>query len=117
MRRLVLSGMLVAGPLVVAHGVLADPIRLLGEGTSSCGQRTEAVMANDAVVHLQQSAWVLGYLRGAFDGMTVKPDPMAGLDSAAVRGWLDKYCREHPLDNIYTAASELTKELIKRSLK
>jgi hypothetical protein len=98
-----------------ANDALAQKIWLLGEGTSSCGQRTQATVENDSVVHLQQSAWVLGYLRGVFDGLAVKPDPMAGLDSAAIREWLNNYCREHPLDTIYDAASVLGKDLIARS--
>jgi hypothetical protein len=36
-------------------------------------------------------------------------------DAAAVRGWITKYCRNHPLDEIYKAADELVNELNHRA--
>jgi hypothetical protein len=43
------------------------------------------------------------------------PDVLRGLDANAIVTWMDNYCREHPLDQISTAASDLMMELLVRN--
>ena len=117
MRRLILGVVLVC----VTSGALAQTVTILGMGSSTCDnwtrQRNERTF--EGVTFSERSAhWVVGYLRGAFDNMLAgKHDPLTDVDMAAIRGWLDNYCRQHPLNSIYLAASELSGELIKRSGK
>ena len=49
--------------------------------------------------------------RGAFLLRTLKNN----VDVAAIQAWMDKYCKEHPLDNINDAFQILALELIKRT--
>lgn len=35
-------------------------------------------------------------------------------DSDALKAWMDKYCKEHPLDSVYMGTLELMDELNER---
>jgi len=44
-------------------------------------------------------------------------DLLIGLDVDAIEGWLENYCRAHPLDHLFAAANALTGELVGRQFK
>jgi hypothetical protein len=79
-----------------------------GAGDSSCGtwlaNRKEGNWYTDG-------QWVLGWLSAA--GYYDVRGDLRETDSDAVDAWLDKYCREHPLNTIKAAAASLVDELPK----
>jgi hypothetical protein len=82
-------------------------VELLGAGASSCGTWTadrSAKTANDDV------QWVLGFL-SAYN--TFGPDPSHNIshstDVNGVLGWIDNYCREHPLAMMVEAVTVFIK--------
>jgi hypothetical protein len=56
-------------------------------------------------------SWVLGFLTAA-GSYNVRGD-LRETDHDAVSAWLDKYCREHPLNTFKDAAASLVDELSK----
>lgn len=121
MCRLILAVILAAGLMLTSNGAIAagEDVTVLGAGHSTCGnwtkERGAAYKINAAVLAMQ--TWVMGYLRGVFDGRKDRPDPLRLTDADAISGWIDNYCREHPLDSIYYAAGNLAAELLKRSVE
>ncbi|MBF0635043.1 MAG: hypothetical protein HQK85_10330 [Nitrospinae bacterium] len=58
------------------------------------------------------SVWVNGFISGTgYAGHT----PLRKTDSAAIYAYIEKYCRENPLDAVVDAASQLLVELSKNS--
>jgi hypothetical protein len=55
--------------------------------------------------------WILGFLSGiGSTGSSYGLNPLNGItDANAVWGWMDNYCREHPLDNIAAAGEAFLK--------
>jgi hypothetical protein len=78
-------------------------VLLLGKGIgSSCGTWTKERKTQD---WLFAGDWVLGFMSGAASALN--RDLLLGLDSNAVLGWVDNYCRAHPLDKVAEAATRL----------
>ncbi len=82
-------------------------------GATSCGNWIEARKNEDSdPLALLLSVWVSGFVSGSeFTG----PD-LEYIDPAARANWIDNYCKEHPLDDIATAAEQLVIELRKLPL-
>jgi hypothetical protein len=81
-----------------------------GAGTRSCGNW----LADRGNIHDVEIEWVLGWLSASstwISGLT--PSSLRQTDADAVSAWVDKYCREHPLDRIAKAAMSLVDELSK----
>ena len=88
----------------------AEPKTVVGAGLVSCGAWT----ADTSNVGLRNSrtAWVLGFIsRAAFEHTG---DILEPTDALAVMAWVDKYCRENPLDRLGRAAGALETELAAR---
>ena len=83
-----------------------------GAGNRSCGKWL-ADRGNN-VVHNVDLSWVLGWLSAAGGYSWALSQGRTGprhTDADAVSAWLDKYCREHPLDSLGAAAANLVNEL------
>jgi len=56
--------------------------------------------------------WVLGFVTGTSREMSLHYDAMlTSSDAEGLEGWVTKYCVDHPLDDIVTAAMRLVDEL------
>ncbi len=78
----------------------------IGDGGDSCGTWTTKPTG-------AQKAWVYGYLSRAtfnYAGEILGP-----VDAGAIIGWIDNYCKAHPLERIASAAGALEIELAKKT--
>jgi hypothetical protein len=81
-----------------------------GAGVRGCGdfiQDVEYKYASDLGLANQ---WVMGFVAGA-SHRTPGNRTGVDIDAAAAQAWLEKYCREHPADDLTNAAVNLVKEL------
>jgi len=102
--------MLTAGAFFSASAAFAQqPVAIIWAGAETCGTWSTQRVQRDAA-----SAWVLGFLSGV--SLAKDKDLLHSVDAGAVKGWMDKYCVEHPLDGLTQAAWTLAGELEKRSL-
>src|SRR5215472_11834349 len=80
-----------------------------GSGGVSCGkwlaQRRGKESSDEWIAWHGDLGWVLGWLSAA--GYYTVGGNLRETDKDAVVAWVDKYCREHPLDNIQRAATSL----------
>jgi hypothetical protein len=84
----------------------AAPFMMYGVGAESCGTW---LAERKGTNWYNEGQWVLGWVSAAgnYTGHLRKSD------SDALAAWVDKYCREHPLDNLTVAAGHLVDELSK----
>jgi hypothetical protein len=67
---------------------------------------------SDAAVY---EAWILGFL-SAYNAFVFKgPNVAAGTDFDALRGMVDDFCKEHPKDDLDSAAQALIKALLAKN--
>jgi hypothetical protein len=72
---------------------------------ASCGTWTSERAAN-SMTAAQLKAWSMGFLSGW--ALTQSPtDPLRGMDKDKLIGWIDNYCRAHPLDQVTKAVAAL----------
>ena len=92
---------LVSAPL---PSLAAEDYMAERHGATSCGKWIEGRKnAESEPVALLLSVWVSGFVSGAgFTGTELKY-----IDPSARANWIDNYCKEHPLDNVATAAEQL----------
>jgi hypothetical protein len=108
MMRLLPAALAVA--LMTGSADALDPgnYQAIGLGTSSCGTWT-AMRQNRQAFGFEQ--WILGYLSGvSFLGGPSGIIPLDGVDAEAVLGWIDNYCRAHPLAVIAQAGAVFVAE-------
>jgi hypothetical protein len=82
-------------------------------GTASCGQWLADDKNQNNIMRNTELSWVLGWLSATSAFMGVAGGHLRHTDANAVAAWVDKYCREHPLEPIYGAATGLVGELAK----
>jgi hypothetical protein len=127
-------------PLVVVTGCLilgariggAPPERPLpmGAGAQSCGswlaarEGAKSPMPRTREENILRKAMMLSWIQGLLHGLTAtvpEPNRLQAMrlipEAATVDAWLDKYCRDNPLDLIVFGGLELYKELLKRDMK
>lgn len=80
----------------------------------SCGGWTAEFRAPNSIRAQALSWWVLGYVSGAVAVLGTSDIPVARTDPDGIRGWISKYCSDHPLDSLAFAARSLVAELIAR---
>jgi hypothetical protein len=82
----------------------------LGKGNVSCSSWLENHKSDD-VQGAARTAWILGYIT-AFNQYGSKPegDVSEGKNTEELMGWIDNYCRDHPVGNVYRAAAALVDE-------
>ena len=67
---------------------------------------------SDAAVY---EAWILGFI-SAYNAFVFKgPNVAAGSDFDALRGMIDDFCKEHPKDDLDSAAQALIKALLAKN--
>lgn len=94
--------------LVSTSGYGGDTV--MGSGVTSC-ERWTTEKNGDPQFHVIQQSWVLGYLSAT--NTLMDEEILASHDSQGLLGWVDNYCKEHPLHSIYDAAVNLAIELTK----
>ena len=107
---------------VIVNGVApACSQTIVGFGIQSCGRYLEARRDRDKTADasnrtLAFTQWLAGFLTVVNLETTKKNgiDIIEGTDLDGVMGWLDKYCRENPLDSFDRASWNLAAELRKR---
>jgi hypothetical protein len=96
--------LMITGPSYAGNGTSA----VLGQGYLSCGNWTAWRRENLA---LGPEQWVLGFLSGTGNmGGPLGIDPLNEVDAEGVWGWVDNYCRSHPLEKIAVAAVAFSHE-------
>lgn len=94
-------------------------------GNPSCGgwilSREEEKM-EDAAWHtgwkvLVNNAWLTGYVSGINSSESQQIDFLKNVDGDSLYLFVDKYCQEHPLDDISQAADALYAELLRKSVR
>jgi len=97
-------------PLTFAAAALAQGIPVQGVGTSSCGQylqlRAKKNNAQDRVL----VSWIWGYMAG-FNMEVLQPTTREAPDAPSTLAYIDKHCRENPLDNVLIATNALIRDL------
>jgi len=105
MRLLILIGAVLVGLILPS---VAQKRTSLGFGKVPCGTWTDERSKNTNVAWAMQN-WALGFLSGS--NWTSDIDLLEGHDAKALYGWLDNYCRDHPLDSFPLAVTKLAVEL------
>ena len=104
-------------PLFVAGSLLFLTIQIaaqehavLGQGNVSCGSWLND-RKGDGDGASSRIAWVLGYVT-AFNQYGSKPegDVSEGKKTEEMMVWIDNYCTDHPVDNVYRASAALVDE-------
>jgi hypothetical protein len=91
--------------LTTGHAEAAN-YNLIGSGNRSCGTWTAEERDQRYPIFGQ---WVLGFLSGIGYEGAPSSNPLQGMDAYGVFGWIDNYCREHPIDDIADAASAFSR--------
>jgi hypothetical protein len=94
--------------LVVSHS--AAGYTSIGSGATSCAAWEAARRSPQAPETAMQQQWVVGFLSGIGSMVLGELDPLHGLDAAAVYGWIDRYCHDHPTETIEAAARVFIQE-------
>jgi hypothetical protein len=84
-------------------------VLVLDAGESSCGSWTSTSKRNN----YQDEAWLFGFIT-AYNMYIMKTSITGATDKQGLAGWVDNYCRTHPLNSIFDAAVELIEELKRR---
>lgn len=79
-------------------------------GQASCG-----AWIADKGARAWHSNWIHGYLSGINMSSFDKPDMLDHVDDEAIAGWIDKHCRDNPLDLLARATILLSFELRRRA--
>jgi hypothetical protein len=79
--------------------------------TYSCGKYVES----RAQSSIAPSVWLLGFLSGANTYKSQTHDVLKDVDRQSIFLWMDKYCKEKPLDYIDDGARLLLTELHKKT--
>ena len=95
--------------LVFCLPSLAQNITVLS--TYSCGKYVES----RAQSSIAPSVWLLGFLSGANTYKPQTQDALKDVDRQSIFLWMDKYCKEKPLDYIDDGAKLLLTELHKKN--
>jgi hypothetical protein len=106
MRKILLLTVLTAG-LAVGFAEDAWAYMMIGAGGASCGTWTKDRGSPQAhSLAAIDVSWVTGFLSGiGYVGGAESDDPLQGMDAEGVAGWIDNYCRAHPIEHIKDAAA------------
>jgi hypothetical protein len=86
----------------------------LGVGNLECGLWTQARQSGDMYA-VWWKTLILGWVQGFLTAHNLygPGTPHSGSDAYSVGGWVDDYCRQHPVDSIAGAAETLVEDLQK----
>jgi len=106
---------LFGGQVAVAQPVAQPKVpgkhQVLGEGSTSCGRYLEGRSKGEPSMQYTTPAWVRGYV-SARNLADSRLDVVGLGDNAVVMAYIDKFCRENPLDVVAHAAVQLYAELL-----
>jgi hypothetical protein len=88
----------------------AQGVRVQGVGTFSCGQYLELRGAGSAAQNSVVASWVWGYMAG-FNMEVRQPTTRDSPDEPSTLAFIDKYCRDNPLDSVLIATNTLIQQL------
>lgn len=85
-------------------------VQVRGVGNASCGEylhdRSNLNKAQDAIY----ASWIWGYIAG-FNLEVRRPTSSELPDGYSTLAYLDKYCRDHPLESVIAGGSALIRDL------
>jgi hypothetical protein len=111
-RAFVLAIVAATGLVSPASSQQPQTIRMYAPEPISCGSWTAARSARTA---RSAEFWVLGVMSGYnWFSPHSRGDVAPGIDAYALLAWIDRYCSEHPLDEISFATFQLIQELERR---
>lgn len=85
------------------------------KGVPSCGSWTAAHGHPSDGAAFQYEQWVAGFESGLnWARSDARGDVLRNTDREAILGWVDRYCRKHPLDTLVSAVFRLDRELARR---
>lgn len=103
--RIVLVGVLLISGAAAAHARGSNgKYWTIGPGNESCGTWTTDHLLPNSVSTYMADSWVTGFLSG-IGSAVAGADPLRGTDSNGVVGWIDNYCRAHPVETVAGAAT------------
>jgi hypothetical protein len=86
-----------------------SPVQVAGEGIIECGVYLKARRENNETQSYIHASWVRGFISGYNIGTSGRPVvKIPGSDT--VLAYLDKHCRDNPLDSLVMGAIALVKE-------
>lgn len=88
----------------------AQGVRVQGIGTFSCGQYLELRAKSSAAQNAAFASWVWGYMAG-FNMEARQPTTRDTPDEPSTLAFIDKHCRDNPLDNVLIATNALIQQL------
>ena len=96
---------------LMSGSVHAQGIAMFGFEDDSCGAWAKSAQEHE-VVRGQYIKWVRGFISGS-NWMTPgnQANTSGGLSSETISLYLDKYCRENPLQHFINGVFELVREL------
>lgn len=107
MKRLITTALLVG----ISMSTYAQGVLLQGFGRSSCGEYLEFRAKQSPIQDAIIVSWVWGYMSG-FNMESKYPTTANYLpDQASTLAYIDKHCRESPLDDVLIATGALIKAL------
>lgn len=104
-----MRAMLVAVAVMSASPAIAETVNTSGAGGISCGKWTASRVSPMAPEKMMVVSWVQGFLSSL--SLSTNRDLLGGRDFEALLGYVDNYCRAHPLDRIADATVSLADEL------
>ncbi|MDZ4344008.1 MAG: hypothetical protein U1E51_16435 [Candidatus Binatia bacterium] len=87
-----------------------------GAGVDSCGSYSESRRQRGSAENKYRS-WVMGFFTGVNYSAQDTYDVTGGTNLDGVLGWLDNYCRDHPLETFARAMERLLVELRPKLIK
>lgn len=84
-------------------------VMISGVGTIGCGQYLEDRRAGSKAQEGVYLTWIWGYLAGY--NLYTSQKKIQPPDGATVLAYLDKHCRDHPLDNILQGGMRMVNAL------
>ena len=85
------------------------------EGKLWCGTWLRERHARSQRLHLYE-VWVVKYIAGDDWVDIPRSGSLAKVNAEGMLGWVDNYCRAHPINNVQWAAEQLVIELIVRTI-
>jgi hypothetical protein len=102
--------LLIASALLVAFSANGQTVRIAGIGNVSCGEYLELRDRKSDAQDSVTVSWIYGYM-GGFNMESKQPTTRDLPDKASALAFVDKHCRNSPLDNVLTATMALISEL------
>lgn len=105
------AGAVLITGLVGAAAPPPNPV-IAGAGLATCN---EWIVQTGSPEHALMDQWLFGSLsRGNYDH---DRDFLEGRDTAALRAWVDSFCKAHPKSTLQAVSLELENDLYRRAAK